>query len=144
MAWSEKDLQNLRNKGLKIEDNKKHVEVKPVPKGVKIVKISIEKNTIELFLKMFLQQCKIQGYETEYRFDQVRRFRFDWAIPELNIAIEYEGIYSKKSRHTTVSGYSRDVEKYNLAVSLGWRVLRYTSLNYTNLETDLNKLLLDN
>lgn len=142
MAWSEKDLQNLRNKGLKIEDNKKQVEVGPVPKGVKIVKVSVEKNTIELFLKMFLQQGLIESYQTELMFAKPRRFRFDWAIPSLKIAIEYEGIMSDKSRHTTISGYSNDIDKYNLAVSLGWRVLRYTAKNYKDLETDLKKLLL--
>ena len=57
------------------------------------------------------------------------------------IAIEYEGIYSKKSRHTTQEGYNRDTQKYNLATTNGWRVLRYTADNYKNLETDLLKML---
>ena len=32
------------------------------------------------------------NFKSEYAFDQVRRWRFDWAIPEIKVAIEYEGI----------------------------------------------------
>src|SRR4051812_11455124 len=38
----------------------------------------------------------------EYRFDKNgRRFKFDFAIPALKIGIEYEGLNSEKSGHTT-------------------------------------------
>lgn len=86
--------------------------------------------------------CNAKGVElvTEFQFLPNRKFRFDWAIPSLKIAIEYEGIFSEKSRHTTFSGYSRDAEKYNAAVAGGWRVLRYTAGTYKQLLTDLNNL----
>lgn len=92
-----------------------------------------------------LKDMKIP-FVQEHRFDDKRQFRFDYAIVDRKIAIEYEGIYnvkegSGKSRHTTVTGYSRDVEKYNLAVVKGWKVLRYTSKNYQNLRNDLTQLL---
>lgn len=67
---------------------------------------------------------------TEYYFHPKRRYRFDLAIPELKIAIEYEGIDMKnkeKSRHTTSTGYAEDCRKYNLATIEGWRILRYTT-----------------
>lgn len=78
-------------------------------------------------------------YENEYRFSK-RRFRFDIAIPSLMTAIEYNGIFSEKSRHTTVTGYSKDREKVNLAITLGWRVLEYTPLNYKNFPNDFTEL----
>ena len=53
------------------------------------------------------------------------------------VAIEYEGIFSEKSGHTTLSGYKKDVEKYNLATKLGWKILRYTADNYFDFENDL-------
>lgn len=142
MTWTENDLKNLREKGYKIDDNKNPTvkETLTVPKK-KVEKISVEKNTIELFLKQFQQQGLIAGYQTEYKFDDVRRFRFDYAILSLMIAIEYEGIMSDKSRHTTIGGYSKDIEKYNLAVTQGWKVLRYTAMNYLELYTDLEKIL---
>ncbi|HEX8575784.1 MAG TPA: hypothetical protein VF677_05780 [Flavobacterium sp.] len=145
MAWSENDLKNLKAKGYKIEDSqdsgpddKDATETKP---KARTGKISVEKNTIELFLKQFQQQGIIESYTMEYRFDEFRKFRFDYAIPSVMIAIEYEGIMSSKSRHTTVGGYSKDIEKYNLAVTQGWKVLRYTAMNYQDLYTDLEKLL---
>ena len=80
-------------------------------------------------------------YVKELKFSSKRRFRFDYAIKFYKIAIEIEGVVSKKSRHTTITGYSRDCEKYNLAAIEGWRVLRYTILNYSNIETDLKEIL---
>ena len=80
------------------------------------------------------------GMVTEYQFLEHRKFRFDWAMPILKIAVEYEGIFSEKSRHTTPQGYSRDAEKYNAAAADGWKVLRYTAVNYKNLLADLEKL----
>lgn len=80
-------------------------------------------------------------YKREHRFHDKRRFRFDLAIIEHKIAIEYEGIFSKHSRHTNVKGYSVDAEKYNLAQSLGWTVLRYTAMNYKSFKNDITQLI---
>ena len=64
----------------------------------------------------------------EYKFMKDRRFRFDFAIPELLIGIEVEGgTWGGKSRHTTGTGYRDDCIKYNLAAICGWHVLRGTS-----------------
>ena len=138
MSWTENDLKNLKAKGYKVDDSKSG-EIAIIKKK-KIEKVSIEKNTIELFLKQFQQQGLIKSYETEYKFDEVRKFRFDWCIPELRLAIEYEGIVSEKSGHTTITGYSNNCVKYNLAVTQGWNILRYTALNYLELYSDLEKI----
>ncbi|MBQ19137.1 MAG: hypothetical protein CMD31_00115 [Flavobacteriales bacterium] len=87
------------------------------------------------------REGEIPEYVTELVFHPDRKFRFDWAIPSLKIAIEYEGVISKKSRHTTMKGYSTDCEKYNLALVSGWKVLRDTAMNYQNLSEDLKSLL---
>lgn len=74
---------------------------------------------------------KENGYklETEYKFDSVRKWRFDFCFPQLKVAIEYEGIFSGKSRHTTMGGYLEDTKKYNRAAVLGWRIIRVTANN---------------
>ncbi len=87
-----------------------------------------------------LQEMKVP-FVQEYRFHPTRLWRFDFAIPSLKIACEYEGIVSGKSRHTTITGFSGDTDKYNQAVIYGWKVLRYTTLNYQNLQKDLRELL---
>lgn len=63
---------------------------------------------------------------TEYRFHPVRKWRFDYAVPALMIALEVEGGVWTGGRHTRGAGYLGDVEKYNEAALLGWLVLRCT------------------
>lgn len=73
---------------------------------------------------------------SEYRFSNTRRFKLDYYIDLSSfdalvngIGIEYEGINyqnSNKSRHTNTSGFIKDIDKYNLALSLSVPVLRYT------------------
>ena len=72
----------------------------------------------------------------EYRFWEGRRFRFDYAWPEHLIALEVEGgLYGNGKNcpvckrpsamgHTSVTGIRRDMEKYNEAAALGWRLVR--------------------
>lgn len=95
------------------------------------------KAEMELVLKLLnLSYC------VELKFHPTRKWRFDYAIQSKMIAIEYEGVCGGgKSRHTTAMGYSKDAEKYNEAAKLGWKVLRYTALNYTNLTNDLKELI---
>lgn len=68
-------------------------------------------------------------YTTEYKFHPTRKWRFDFAIVEKRVAVEFEGLVSAKSRHTTLTGYTNDCSKYNAAALLGWKVLRYTALS---------------
>ena len=140
MAWSENDLQKLKDKGFSIDDSMSSKMEITKPK-IKIEKISVEKNTISFILESFKQKGLISDFVTEHKFDNTRRFRFDWAVIDLKLAVEYEGVFSKKSRHTSLNGFSKDCEKYNLAIANGWRVLRYTAMNYQNLENDLLKIL---
>lgn len=74
--------------------------------------------------------------------DNPRQWRFDFAIPSLKLAYEYEGIFSPKSRHTTLTGYQGDIEKYNAAAERGWQVIRYTNKNYKDFSQDLKKIKL--
>jgi len=78
----------------------------------------------------------------EFQFAKPRRFRFDWAFPDHMIAIEYEGLFSEKSGHTTASGYTVNCQKYNLAAIHGWRLLRYTAMNYREILIDLPRLII--
>lgn len=62
----------------------------------------------------------------ELKFHPVRKWRFDYAIPEHKVAIEVEGGVWTQGRHTRPRGFLGDMEKYNTATALGWRVLRVT------------------
>ena len=69
--------------------------------------------------------------KAEYRFLKKRRFRFDFAWPDRMMAVEVEGGVFSGGRHTRGMGYTRDLEKYNLATLHGWRVFRFTTQDVT-------------
>lgn len=60
----------------------------------------------------------------EFKFHPTRRWRFDYAIPQHKIAIEVEGGVWIGGRHTSPRGFLNDIEKYNTATLMGWRVFR--------------------
>lgn len=62
----------------------------------------------------------------EHRFHPTRMWRFDYAIPEHRIAIEIDGGVWQIGRHNRPKGYIADLDKFNNAAALGWRVLKFT------------------
>lgn len=78
----------------------------------------------------FLLHCRAYGLEPirEYQFTPTRKFKFDFAWPDLSLAVEVEGgTRFGLSRHSRGDGFERDCEKYNLAALEGWRVLRFST-----------------
>jgi len=65
--------------------------------------------------------------EREVKFCSTREWRSDFAHLPSKTMIEIEGGTWSGGRHTRGSGYSRDCEKYNAALSFGWCVYRLTS-----------------
>lgn len=74
--------------------------------------------------KQFFQRMGLPEPVTEFQFEPARRWRFDYAWPEAKVALEVEGGIWTGGRHTSAKGFSRDMAKYNHAVTLGWGVLR--------------------
>lgn len=70
----------------------------------------------------------------EHRFHPTRRWRFDIAWPEYKIAVEIDGGVWTNGRHTRGSGYVKDLEKFNAAAKLGWRVFKFTPDQVVNNE----------
>jgi len=63
----------------------------------------------------------------EYNFDAMigRRHRFDFAWPDRRVAVEVDG-NAWHTRGGGRHGTDADREKMNLAVSMGWRVFRFS------------------
>ncbi len=79
--------------------------------------------------EVFLRALEVRGLprpEREWKFDTKRRWRFDYAWPQQMIALEVEGGVWSGGRHTRGAGFLKDMEKYNRAAVLGWRLLRVT------------------
>lgn len=81
---------------------------------------------LEAMLYLQLRALQIVLPEREYAFHPVRRWRFDFAWPELRLAVEVEGGVYSRGRHNRPQGFIGDTEKYNAAAEAGWTVLRYT------------------
>lgn len=141
-------MKDLFDKGFNLEDGKgKKVGVNRTitedPKvAIKKAKTSKPKGFAidgKSFIEYALIAAKIE-FVKEHKFDSVRKFRFDFAILDKKVGIEYDGLMSDKSRHTTISGFTNDCNKTNLAQLSGWKVLRYTATNFKNIVTDLEKI----
>jgi hypothetical protein len=77
--------------------------------------------------------CGIEEPEKEVRVTKDRKFRFDYAWPDIRLAVELNGgIWRKGGGAHTGIGHIRDMEKFNLAQEEGWVVLQYTptGINY--------------
>jgi very-short-patch-repair endonuclease len=83
----------------------------------------------------YFAACKLPRAVTEHRFDPDRKWRFDFAWPAARVALEVEGGVWTGGRHTRGKGFLADVEKYNRAAVLGWRVLRTTPRDLSTLAT---------
>ena len=81
----------------------------------------------------------------EYRFCPERKWRFDYAYVEQKIAIEQEGGIWNNGAHVRGKHFLSDMQKYNMAAKMGWRVLRYTpDQMYVEAINDLKVLGLHN
>jgi hypothetical protein len=77
-----------------------------------------------MFIKFIKQQLGLEVIP-EYRFNPGRKWKSDYYIPSLRLLIEQEGGIYTGQAHGSIKGILRDIEKYNSATLLGYRVLRY-------------------
>ena len=80
----------------------------------------------EEYLAKLLQDGRYVASVREYVFAPPRKWRFDFAWPQFQVAVEVEGGSFVGGRHGRGPGFAKDCEKYNTATVMGWRVLRVT------------------
>lgn len=140
MNWTREHIKELKHKG-KIRGYVDHGPKEQIIRNIQNTsKRSKEKDWMGWNLLYWCNEQALQLQE-EYRFHVERKWRFDWCIPALKIGIEYNGIMSEKSRHTSIKGYSGDMRKITEASKQGWTILQYTPLNYKQVIGDLNDIL---
>ena len=79
--------------------------------------------TTNQFATLVFKENKLKP-EMEYKFHPTRKWRFDFCFPEIMFALEIEGGAFVQGRHTRGQGFLKDIDKYNEATMMGWRILR--------------------
>lgn len=74
-----------------------------------------------------LIKAGIEQPHREHAFHNSRKWRIDFAWPIHFLGVEIEGGIWSGGRHTRGYGYEADLEKYNTALSLGWRIFRFST-----------------
>lgn len=144
--WNKNDLEKLKAEG-KIRGFEMTTEkfVTPATGGRKIGKHFKRKSKgLDFIAKNLFYWCQLKGLvlEEEYKFDAVRKWRFDFCIPDLKIAVEFNGgVFDRNGSHTSVYNVGKDNEKLNAASVQGWKVLRFAAVDYKDLLTELNKIV---
>lgn len=78
-------------------------------------------------VELLITQLKREGVPVgvlEFQFHPTRKWRFDLAYPNVLVAFEYEGGIFTGGAHVRGKHFKSDVEKYNTAALMGWRVFR--------------------
>lgn len=86
-------------------------------------------------LRTIIDEIEPMGLIPEFQFDDVRKWRFDYAWPELLVAVEYEGnIYARANAkgHRSIGKFVADLEKYNSAAIAGWCLIRVGVVEVNN------------
>lgn len=76
----------------------------------------------------YVAKNRIPTPRTEYRFHETRMWRADlcWPNDWPRLIVEIEGGAWIQGRHTRGAGFVGDMEKYNEAAIMGYRLLRFT------------------
>ena len=106
----------------------------------------MKQNTTSNIFTTFIRQNLGAVCMTEYRFHPIRRWRADYCINPVTdkIIVEVEGGAWTRGRHTRGAGFIADMDKYNEATRLGYRVIRVTPDDLLSAKTlDLIKDLIN-
>lgn len=84
-------------------------------------------SALEEQLAFQMRAVGIPQPQREFRFAPPRRWRMDYAWPEIMLYLEVEGGTWVSGRHGRGAGMRGDAEKYNAAALAGWTCLRATT-----------------
>ena len=83
-------------------------------------------SSLEATFALQIKSMNLPEPVREFKFHPSRKWKFDFAWTDINLAVEIEGGVWSGGRHSTGVGFTLDCEKYAEALCLGWRVLRVT------------------
>lgn len=100
-------------------------------KRVKLPKGTKRKTLSDDFLRVWMLYTDHPPPPGEVKFHPMRDWRFDFAFPALKLAIELHGGVHSGGRHVRGYGIVADCRKKCQAVLRGWRVLEYTTDDFS-------------
>ena len=122
--------------------------------GKKRPKVLGEKSAEEILYEGLARRFLVVGCQLQFTFHATRKWRWDFAWPQLKVALEYDGLIlpSKpdangrvlvRGGHATVTGIRKSHEKGNAAAIDGWLVLRCEAdaLRSGRIYTDVERCL---
>jgi len=89
-----------------------------------MVRTSKLEKTLWLHLMVMHKAHSIPLPKREYKFCEHRKWRSDFCWPEHKLIVEVEGGVWSNGRHTRGKGFLADMEKYNTATLMGYKLLR--------------------
>ena len=113
---------------ISVAEYQKLIKSQPKAKAKRPTKVKTERVVSEGEATL-AQHLKAHGvsFEQEFKFHPDRKWRADFHIVGHKLLVEVEGGIWSGGRHTRGKGYQADMEKYNAAVGLGYRVLRFST-----------------
>ena len=95
--------------------------------GGKIIRAKIPraKSALEESFALTIMAYKLPAFAREYRFFPPRRWRWDFAWPDLKVAVEIEGGIYSGGAHVRGADIEDDHEKRNAGTAQGWAVLYF-------------------
>lgn len=97
-------------------------------KNAKTIWRNAVNKTLESGFLMTIKTRRLAQPIPEFLFYPDRKWRFDFAWPDLKVAVEVQGgTRLAKGGHNTHDGIRRSCEKLNAAARLGWRVFQFTN-----------------
>jgi very-short-patch-repair endonuclease len=94
-------------------------------------KAQLEQRFLEAWRRLF---PRLPVPTMQYQFHPTRRWRFDFCFIPEKLAVEVDGGAYIAGRHSRPIGQKNDNEKMNNAVKLGWRVLRFNTVDFKDPE----------
>ena len=113
---------------ISVAEYRKLIKSQPKAKAKRATKVKTERVVSEGEATL-AQHLKAHGvsFEQEFKFHPDRKWRADFHIVGHKLLVEVEGGIWSGGRHTRGKGYIGDMEKYNAAVGMGYRVLRFST-----------------
>lgn len=99
-------------------------------------RVITERKKWEMLFEHQLRSLEVKAWQCGFKFNPGRKWRSDFAWPEAMLLVEIEGgIWMPRGgAHSHPINILRDIEKYNSAAELGYRVFRFVGHKLKDLE----------